>query len=318
MKLHKGMWIGLAGMLSGLITGGAAGIDSGKVVGLDHEDRIPGQYIVVMKEQMATFSTQLHSRSSVLSSMRSKLQTKYGVNVQAQFQTVFKGFVVEGSEADMQLLANDRDVQLVEADRIVSINNIQSNATWGLDRVDARDGRDGVYKFTSSGEGVHAYVIDTGVLATHNEFAGRMGEGFSSINDGRGSNDCNGHGTHVAGTIGGSTYGVAKDVTIHGVRVLDCRGRGSNSGVIAGVDWVATNAEFPAVANMSLGGGASAAVDQAVEAAIESGITVVVAAGNSNTDACGSSPARVTDAITVGSTDSSDPKIILLKLWDMR
>jgi hypothetical protein len=152
------------------------------------------------------------------------------------------------------------------------------------------------------------YVIDTGVLGSHNEFAGRMGSGYTAINDGRGTTDCHGHGTHVAGTTGGTTYGVAKQVTIHPVRVLACNGSGPNSGVIAGVDWVTANHVKPAVANMSLGGGASTALDNAVQNSIAAGVSYAVAAGNENTNACTRSPARAPNAVTVGATTSSDAR----------
>ena len=156
---------------------------------------------------------------------------------------------------------------------------------------------------------MHAYVIDTGIRRRTRSSAGRAtGGGFTAINDGRGTDDCNGHGTHVAGTIGGSTYGVAKGVRLHAVRVLSCSGSGSNSGVIAGVNWVANNRVLPAVANMSLGGGASSALDSAVNGAINRSVTFAVAAGNSNANACNSSPARVPAAITVGSTTSTDAR----------
>jgi serine protease len=156
---------------------------------------------------------------------------------------------------------------------------------------------------------VHAYIVDTGVLLTHNEFSGRMGNGFDAVTSGGNANDCHGHGTHVAGTVGGTTYGVAKGVTIHPVRVLGCTGSGTNAGVIAGMDWVAQNRVLPAVANMSLGGGASQATDDAVARMTAAGVTVVVAAGNDNaSDACTKSPARAPSAITVGSTTSTDAR----------
>jgi subtilisin family serine protease len=153
---------------------------------------------------------------------------------------------------------------------------------------------------------VNAYIVDTGILPTHTEFQSRASIGYDAITPLDPKADCNGHGTHVAGTVGGKTYGVAKAVRLIGVRVLDCNGSGSTSGVIAGVNWVATHRVKPAVANMSLGGGASTALDNAVKAAIDSGVTFVVAAGNSNRPACRFSPARVSAAITVGATTSTD------------
>ncbi|MGH3084736.1 MAG: S8 family serine peptidase, partial [Gaiellaceae bacterium] len=152
------------------------------------------------------------------------------------------------------------------------------------------------------------YIIDTGVRGTHNEFTGRMGNGADFVGDGNGTNDCHGHGTHVAGTTGGTTYGVAKGFMIHPVRVLNCQGSGTTSGVIAGVDWVTNNSPSPAVANMSLGGGVSTALDNAVSSSISSGVSYAIAAGNSNANACNFSPARVGTANTVGSTTSSDAR----------
>ncbi len=158
------------------------------------------------------------------------------------------------------------------------------------------------------GQGVHAYIIDTGVRATHQEFSGRMGNGADFVGDGNGTNDCNGHGTHVAGTTGGTTYGVAKAVTLHAVRVLNCQGSGATSGVIAGVDWVTANHATSSVANMSLGGGVSTSLDNAVANSINSGVSYAIAAGNSNANACNSSPARVPAANTVGATTSTDAR----------
>ncbi|MEL6893070.1 MAG: S8 family peptidase [Actinomycetota bacterium] len=219
-----------------------------------------------------------------------------------RYEHAVDGFAAEMSAATAKSLASHPDVAIVERNQTVSID-----ATWGQDRVDERDlPLDGAFNASGDGTGVHAYIIDTGVRTGHSDFGGRIGNGFTAI--GSSAEDCNGHGTHVAGTVGGSTYGIAPDVTIHAVRVLGCNGSGSNAGVIAGVDWVAANAISPAVANMSLGGAPSAALDQAVANATSSGVTMVVAAGNSSTDACGNSPARAPSAITVGATTSSDAR----------
>jgi subtilisin family serine protease len=220
-----------------------------------------------------------------------------------------RGFSAFMSEEDALAIAADPNVEYVEEDSIMEAIATQTNATWGIDRIDQRNRPlNATYSYTTTGSSVNAYVIDTGVRRTHSQFGGRAFHGFTAINDGRGSTDCNGHGTHVAGTIGGSTYGVAKAVRIFAVRVLSCSGSGSTSGVIAGVDWVRANRIRPAVANMSLGGGASSALDTAVNNSINSGVTYAIAAGNSNANAANFSPARVAAAITVGSSTSTDAR----------
>ncbi|HEV2129806.1 MAG TPA: S8 family peptidase, partial [Longimicrobiaceae bacterium] len=207
------------------------------------------------------------------------------------------------------------NVQYVEQDGIARIVATQSNATWGLDRINGRSGLDGIFSYTNTGTGVKAYIIDTGIRYSHGEFEGRASFGFDAFNDGQNGSDCNGHGTHVAGTVGGKIYGVAKGVKLVAVRVLDCGGSGTWSGVIAGMDWATGDhaAGTPAVANMSLGGGANSSVDAATQRMISDGIATAVAAGNGNQggraqDACNYSPARVPDAITIGATTQSDAK----------
>ena len=225
------------------------------------------------------------------------------------YTTAIKGFSAQLTPAAASALARNPNVEAIEVDGVVSIEATQTGATWGLDRIDqANLPLSGTYTYTRTGAGVRAYIVDTGIRGTHVEFTGRMAAGFTAISDRNGTNDCNGHGTHVAGTVGGTTYGVAKGVTLVPVRVLNCRGSGTNSGVIAGVDWVAAQSFRPAVANMSLGGGASTALDNAVTNAVNAGITFVVAAGNSNVDACTASPARAPSAITVGATTSTDAR----------
>jgi subtilisin family serine protease len=204
-------------------------------------------------------------------------------------------------------LSEDDRIAWVEEDGEVSIITTQSNAPWGLDRIDQRSRPlSGTFTYTRTGSGVRAYVIDTGILPNHTQFCSRAAVSYDAL--GGNGIDCNGHGTHVAGTIGGSTYGVAKGVLLRGVRVLNCSGSGTWSQIIAGIDWVRANHVKPAVANMSLGGGANSSVDTAVNNLINAGVTVVVAAGNSNANACNYSPARVGNAITVGSTTSSDAR----------
>lgn len=219
------------------------------------------------------------------------------------------GYSATLTATQLAKVRQDPDVAFVQQDSTVSVAATQTNPTWGLDRIDQRNlPLSSSYTYTRTGSGVRAYIIDTGIYAANTQFGGRVAAGATAINDGNGTNDCNGHGTHVAGTVGGSTYGVAKSVTLVPVRVLGCDGSGSNSGVIAGMDWVAQNAVKPAVANMSLGGGADSATDAAVARMTSAGVTVVVAAGNSNTDACTSSPARAASAITVAATTSTDAR----------
>lgn len=227
------------------------------------------------------------------------------------YHNTIKGFSANMSEQAAMALARHPKVAYVEEDGIVSIEATQSGATWGIDRVDQRDlPLNQTYVYNATGSGVKAYIIDTGILLSHTQFGGRAIDGYDAVDGSLPAADCNGHGTHVAGTVGGSTYGVAKSVTLVAVRVLDCGGSGSNSGVIAGIDWVTGNhaAGQPAVANMSLGGGASTAIDDAVRRSIADGVTYAIASGNSNVDACNSSPARVAEAITVNSSTSSDAR----------
>ena len=269
---------------------------------------VRGQYIVVLKDGAASLAGERSSAARV-STVARDMAGKHRARVKHSFEHALRGFVAEADDAALARLLADPNVAYVEEDGIVSINATQTGATWGLDRVDQRNlPLTGSYTYDTTASGVHAYIIDTGVLLTHTQFSGRMGNGFDAVTTGGNANDCNGHGTHVAGTVGGTTYGVAKGVTIHPVRVLGCTGSGTNAGVIAGMDWVAQNRVLPAVANMSLGGGASQATDDAVARMTAAGVTVVVAAGNSNDNACNYSPARAPSAITVGSTTSTDAR----------
>lgn len=227
------------------------------------------------------------------------------------YQYALKGFAATLPEAAVQALRRTPRVESVEPDQTISLNqtSTQNDATWGLDRIDQVSlPLNTQYVYNSTGVGVTAFIIDTGILATHNEFTGRVGTGYTVISDGRGTTDCHGHGTHVAGTVGGVTYGVAKAVALTPVRVLNCSGSGYVSGVIAGVDWVAGSTARPAVANMSLGGGLYTPLNTAVAGAVAKGVTMVVAAGNDNADACRSSPASEPSALTVGATTSSDAR----------
>lgn len=266
------------------------------------DKRIANQYIVVLKDDTVDVEGESVRLSREFGGDRNGGQT---------YERALKGFSVRMPEQQAARLANDPSVDFVEEDSVVSLGATQSGATWGLDRIDQRDlPLNSTYVFNATGSGVRAYIVDTGIRATHVDFGGRVVSGFTAINDGLGTNDGNGHGTHVAGTVGGSTWGVAKNVTLVAVRVLDANGSGTNSGVIAGVDFVTSDhqAGQPAVANMSLGGGASSALDTAVANAVTDGVTFAVAAGNENQDACNVSPARTASAITVGSTTTTDAR----------
>ena len=232
-----------------------------------------------------------------------------GLAVGRTFEHAIRGAVVTANPAQAAALAKSGKVLSVEPDAPVKVSGTEQPAPWGLDRADQRAlPLSGSYSWTSAGAGVTAYVVDTGILASHTDFGGRVAAGWTAVADGNGSTDCNGHGTHVAGTVAGSTYGVAKSATLVPVRVLDCSGSGYNSDVVAGLDWIAANhaAGTPAVANLSLGGAASSTVDNAIQAVIDDGVTTVVAAGNSSVDACTTSPARVPAAVTVAASDSAD------------
>ena len=267
---------------------------------------VAGQYIVVLKPQAASLAGE-SSRSARVPTVARSIATEHRVRLVRSFDHVLRGFVVNADDKALAALLADPRVEYVEEDGIVTLGTIQTGATWGLDRVDRRLlPLNGTYTYDTTGAGVHAYVIDTGINLAHSEFTGRIGPGADFI--GGGVNDCHGHGTHVSGTLGGTTYGIAKAVTIHPVRVFACTGSTTLSTILSGINWVAANRILPAVVNMSLGGSASATLDTAAVNLQGTGATVVVAAGNNNADACGFSPARATPLITVGSTDSTDTR----------
>ncbi len=263
---------------------------------------IPDRYIVVFNDDIA------HPAAAARAIMQGK-----GGEIHHVYSHALKGFAASIPAAAYHAVLKNPNVAYVEQDITVSASTTQSNATWGLDRIDqAALPLDGKYTYEHDGTGVQAYVLDSGIRATHSEFSGRVGLGATAIGDGRGTDDCNGHGTHVSGTLGGSVYGVAKGVTLIPVRVLDCQGGGTASGVISGIDWVTAqktnHPSRPMVANMSLGGGAYSPIDTAVKNSVAAGVFYTVAAGNDNADACNYSPARVASALTLGSTTSNDAR----------
>lgn len=290
----------------------AAPVEKG-IVPAPPERRIAGRYIVTLRQDAGAAAASVDERAE------RTVERAGGGLVHQRFAKAIRGYAATLSEAAARALLDDEDVEAVEEDQVVGVDATeQVAATWGLDRIDQRLlPLSTSYRYAGTAAEVTAYVVDTGIRASHVEFRTAQGAatsrvradlGYTAIADGYKTADCNGHGTHVAGTLGGLVHGVAKQVTLVPVRVLGCSGSGSLSGVIAGLDFIARNARRPAVANLSLGGGASNAVDSAVANVVAAGVPVVVAAGNGNADACTVSPARAPSAISVGAATTTDAR----------
>ncbi|WP_055625555.1 S8 family peptidase [Streptomyces hirsutus] len=291
----------MAGLVSALPAGAAPVAAEGPIQYEGAANAVSDSFIVTLKADRAK-SGSAEGRA---------VAKKYGAEIERTYTKALNGYEIEASEAEAKRLAADPAVASVVQNRTFHTTATQTNPpSWGLDRIDqANLPLNSSYTYPdSAGQGVTAYIIDTGVHISHSDFGGRASHGYDAVDNDNVAQDGNGHGTHVAGTVAGTAYGVAKKADIVGVRVLNNAGSGTTAGVVAGIDWVARNAVKPAVANMSLGGGADSVLDAAVRNAINAGITFVVAAGNESTNASTKSPARVTEAITVGATTSTDAR----------
>ncbi|MCP2165819.1 S8 family peptidase [Goodfellowiella coeruleoviolacea] len=306
-------WLGLtaaaaACVLTSTVATPVSAAAEGDVLGTGTITAIPGSYLVVLKNDDGLLSggTPLDQAVSLLAE---SLGDQYGAQVRRTYHSALTGFSAWTSDTAARRLAADPRVKFVAQNQMLTVQDVGS---WGLDRVDQRTlPLDAAYVPANSGAGVNAYVIDTGIRVDHQSFGGRAVSEYDAVDNDTNADDCHGHGTHVAGTIGGNEWGVARSVRLHAVRVLDCDGSGTTEEVVDGIDWVTEHAQLPAVANLSLGGGADPALDEAVRGSINAGVVYSVAAGNGDIfgfpqNACAASPARVTEAITVSATNRSD------------
>ncbi|WP_314178604.1 S8 family peptidase [Streptomyces winkii] len=300
VTLATGVAAAVVGAATLLTLPAGASPAEGHVYGTKAKGTVDGSYIVMLKDTKGANSVK---------SAGADLADQYGGKVKNTYDSAINGFSAKGLSAkEARQLAGNSQVEKVVQNHTFNVNETQSNPpSWGLDRIDQKETKaDKKYTFPdSAGEGVTAFVIDTGVRMTHKDFGKRATSGFDAV-DGGEADDGQGHGTHVAGTIAGTDHGVAKKAKIVAVRVLDDQGSGTTEQVVKGIDWVTKNAKGPSVANMSLGGPKDEALDSAVQKAVDKGITFAVAAGNESQDADNSSPARVKDALTVAASDKTD------------
>ena len=264
---------------------------------------VPDRYIVVLEDHPEGRSPDF------VDAKINEVASEYRGNVHKRFAHAIEGYSAEMTEAEARRLSEDPRIKYVEEDGLVEPQEVQPNATWGISRIDQRNWQYPLntdYEYSATGAGVNVYVLDTRVLTSHPDFEGRAYAAFDAFNDQTPVSECNAHGTHVAGTVGSKTFGVAKGVTIYSVGVIPCSGPGTTTSVIAGLDWVSRNGSRPGVINMSFGSTISSSMDRAVQNLINAGFSSITSAGNNNDDACNYSPGRLADVVTVGSTDNRD------------
>jgi subtilisin family serine protease len=302
-------------LVAGVVTAAAGAVLAGPAAAAEGKIREAGTPTVVKDSYVVVLKDSARLRSRGVTASVSDLVSRYGGRTGRTYSHALKGFEVSVGASAAKKMAADADVAYIQKNGVYTIQDTQSpTPSYGLDRIDQRNRPlDNSYTYSTRASNVHAYVIDTGIRFTHTDFGGRATSGRDTVDNDSDATDCNGHGTHVAGTVGGTAYGVAKGVQLVGVRVLDCDGSGTTAQVAAGIDWVTANAIKPAVANMSLGGGVDTTLDNAVANSIASGVSYAVAAGNGDflgraINACNTSPARTPNAVTVSATNSSDTK----------